>query len=92
MMQRSTCRKGDDRKKVCKTFYFTANINRIHTRLEISSFCSCKISYLSLLIGGINQSEIEGSKLRCAADLMPLISRDKYDILQLQNDDISSLV
>ena len=29
MMQRSTCRKGDDRKKVCKTFYFTANINRI---------------------------------------------------------------
>ena len=35
-----------------------------HIRLEISSFCSGKISYLSLLIRGINQSEIEGSKLR----------------------------
>ena len=60
--------------------------------LQISSFCSSKISYLSLLIGGINQSEIEGSKLKCAADLMPPISKDKYDILLLQNDDISSVM
>ena len=66
--------------------------SRPHITLQISSFCSGKISYLSLLIGGINQSEIEGSKLRCAADLMPPISRDKYDILPLQNDDISSVV
>ena len=63
-----------------------------HITLQISSFCSGKISYLSLLIRGINQSEIEGSKLRCSADLMPPISRDKSDILPLQNDNISSLV
>ena len=72
----------------------------LHTRLQISSFCSGKISYLSLLIRGINQSEIEGSKLGHILTYYPLFHSDwclqsvetNMIFIPLQNDDISSLV